>query len=63
MAGYNPFTVMTIFLSLNSLNSVKTFRENLNDIFKFALKFFQLVAIIFVGSFTQMPTILILCIS
>ena len=28
MAGSSPFTLMTNFLSLNSLNSVKTFREN-----------------------------------
>ena len=31
MAGSSPFTVMTNFLSLNSLNSVKTFRENSNE--------------------------------
>ena len=28
VAGSNPFTVMTNILSLISLNSVKTFREN-----------------------------------
>ena len=28
VSGSSPFTVMTIFLSLNSLNSVKTFRKN-----------------------------------
>ena len=27
MAGSSPFTLMTIFLSLNLANSVKTFRE------------------------------------
>ena len=27
MAGSNPFNVITIFLSLNSTNSVKAFRE------------------------------------
>ena len=31
VVGSNPFTIMTIFLSLNSLNLVKTFRENSND--------------------------------
>ena len=28
VAGLSPFTVMTNILSLNSANSVKTFREN-----------------------------------
>ena len=28
MAGSSPFTVITNFLSLNLLNSVKTFRKN-----------------------------------
>ena len=28
MAGLSPFTVMRNILSLNSANSVKTFREN-----------------------------------
>ena len=31
MAGSSPFTVVTIFLSQNSLNSVKTFRKNSID--------------------------------
>ena len=30
VAGSSPFTVMTNILSLNSWNSVKTFRENSN---------------------------------
>ena len=30
MAGLSPFTAMTNILSLNLLNSVKTFRENSN---------------------------------
>ena len=30
MAGSRPFTIATITLSLNSVNSMKTFREKLN---------------------------------
>ena len=34
MAGLGPFTVMTIFLSPNSANSVKAFKENSNVVFR-----------------------------